>query len=505
MSGVLGFATMPRGLFALPEVSRTIDERYLAAQLALLPRVGDSTIYRDVRRVPPAHYMTVTPSGQNLHRYWSPPLRQDNRLRHPRDSAEALREVYSKAVRCRLRGTGGIGSMISAGWDSSSVTAIAARSLAERGLGMTSFTAVPREGFAGPTLNARLADESEIAARILREFPNVDHVRVSSATRSHLSEFEAQSRFVDLPVNGPMNIVWVSRIAAEARSRGIRVLLNGDLGNFTVSYDGLGVLPGLFRRGRWLALSRLLINLSRRQHRLRTGLHQSVGPFLPRRLYRLIQRLAGRGAVFELLRDSCISPELAGSVDLEAIAAERDWDMSCGPGADGRRMRLACIGRVDRGPFHVATNARFGVDLRDPTVDRRLVELCLAIPEEHFLWEGRQSAVFCDAMAGVLPDWLLARRHRGLQSADWYEGLVAARNELIEHVERLAQSPLGSRALDVTRLRAALAALPDPATPPEELAKGEWGSQHAHRTYGAPLLRAMNIGHFIMRMEGSNQ
>jgi asparagine synthase (glutamine-hydrolysing) len=502
--GFIGFATMPRGLFALPEVSRAIDEHGLAVQLALLPRVGIGTIYRDVHRVPPGHSMTVTASGQRLRRYWTPQPQVDRRFRSPSDSAEALRETYSTAVRCRLRGIGGIGSLISAGWDSSSVTAIAARSLAERGLGMTSFTAVPREGFAGPTLNARLADESEIAARVLRDFPNVDHVRVSSATRSHLSEFEAQSRFADLPVNGPMNIVWVSRIAAEARSRGIRVLLNGDLGNFTVSYNGLGALPGLFRRGRWLALSRLLIDLSRRGHRLRTGLHQSVGPFLPRLFYRLMQRLAGHGAVFDLLRDNCISPELARSVDLEAIAAERDWDMSYGPWADGRRMRLACIGRVDRGPLHAATNARFGVDLRDPTVDRRLVELCLAIPEEHFLWEGRQSAVFCDAMAGVLPDWLLVRRHRGLQSADWYEGLVAARNELMEHVERLAQSPLGSRALDIARLRAVLAALPDPATPPEELAKGDWGSEQAHRSYGAPLLRAMNIGHFIMRMEGSN-
>jgi hypothetical protein len=92
-----------------------------------------------------------------------------------------------------------------------------------------------------------------------------------------------------------------------------------------------------------------------------------------------------------------------------------------------------------------------------------------------------------------------------LQSADWYEGIIAARSELIEHVERLAQSPLASRALDTARLRDALTALPDPATPPDELAKGDWGSRQAHRSYGAPLLRAMNIGHFIMRTEGSNQ
>jgi asparagine synthase (glutamine-hydrolysing) len=282
-------------------------------------------------------------------------------------------------------------------------------------------------------------------------------------------------------------------------------VLNGDLGNFTVSYDGFGALPDLFRRGRWVALSRLLFDLSRRGHRLRAGLHKSIGPFLPLVLYRLIRRLAGREAVFELLRDSGMSPELAAAANLRALAAERDWDMSYRPWADGRRMRLACIGRVDIGPLHAATNARFGVDLRDPTVDRRLIELCLAIPEEHFLRHGRQSAVFCDAMEGVLPGWLLKRRHRGLQSADWYEGLVAARSELIEHVERLARSPLGSRALDIARLRDVLAALPDPATPPEALAKGAWGTPQAHRSYGAPLLRAMNIGHFIMRTEGGNR
>lgn len=419
-----GFATMPSGLFALPGISRAVDERHLAAQLALLPQVGAGTIYRDIHRVPPGHCMTVTANAQSLRRYWTPEQQRERRFRSPKESAEALREVYSTAVRCRLRGIGGVGSMISAGWDSSSVTAIAARLLAERGRRMTSFTAVPRAGFAGPTLNGRLADESEIAAKMLLNFPNVDHVRVSSATRSHLSEFEAHSRFSDLPVNGPMNCVWVNRIAAEARSRGIGVVLNGDLGNFTVSYDGSGALPDLFRRGRWLALSRLLIDLSRRGHRLRAGLHRSIGPFLPAVVYRSIQRLAGREAMFELLRDSGISPDLAGSVNLQAIAAEREWDMSYRPWSDGRRMRLACIGRVDIGPLHAATNARFGVDLRDPTIDRRLVELCLAIPEEHFLWQGRQSAVFCDAMEGVLPGWLLEHRHRGLQSADWYEGLV---------------------------------------------------------------------------------
>ncbi|HUE11252.1 MAG TPA: asparagine synthase-related protein [Steroidobacteraceae bacterium] len=503
--GFFGFATMPRGLFVLPDVSRTISERYLAAQFALLPRLGDGTMYRDLRRAPPGHSMTVTASGQSLQCYWKPQIKRDNRFRDPLASAEALREVYTTAVRCRLRGTGGIGSMISAGWDSSSVTAIAARLLAEQGRRMTSFTAVPRDGFGGPMLNGRLVDESEIAAEMLRDFPNVDHVRVSSATRSHLAEIEAHSRFTDLPVNAPMNIAWLSRIADEARSRGIRVLLSGDGGNLTTSYNGYGTLPDLFRRGKWLALSRLLVRLARQGHSLRWGLTRAIGPFLPAGFYRSVMRAAGRDSPFELFRDTGLSPEFADSMNLQAIADESGWDMEMGqplPPAVGERTIRH--GHMDSGHARVAMNARFGVDLRDPTIDRRVVELCLAIPGEHYLRDGMEAAVFRDAMAGVLPPWLLEHRHRGLQSADWYEGLVAARSELAEHIERLARSRLGSRALDVERLRALVAALPDPATPVQELAKSEWASPRVLRV-GGQLLRTLNLGHFILRTEGSNQ
>jgi asparagine synthase (glutamine-hydrolysing) len=504
MPGLLGFATMPRGLFAMPEVSRVINEAYLAAQIALVPRTGEATIYRDIYRVPPGHYLNVTANGQSLRRYWHPPSRRDPRLRTPQDSAEALREVYSKAVRCRLRGGGGVGSTISAGWDSSSVTAIAARALGEQGRRMTSFTAVPREGFTGHSLDGRLFDESEIAARVLRDFSNVDHVTVSSATRSHLAEIEAQSRFTDLPVNGPLNIVWVSRIAEEAKARGIRVLLSADNGNFTSSYNGDGALPELFRRGQWFALSRLLFQMARRGRPLRSSLHLSVGPFLPSRLYRLVPRITGRDEAFDVGRDTALLPEFADLVDLQAIADESGWDMSRRPWSDGRRMRLALLGRSDTGVVRPAMNARFGIDVRDPTVDRRVVELCLAIPEQHFLRNGRDSAVFRDAMAGVLPGWLLEQRHRGLQSADWYEGVTAARSDLVEYVERLARSRLGRRALDIEKLRALVAALPDPSMPVRDLAGTEWATVRARRI-GGQLLRSIKLADFILRAEGANQ
>jgi asparagine synthase (glutamine-hydrolysing) len=500
------FATMARGLFCLPEVSRELHERNLVARLAYIPVGGEDTLFRDVNRVLPGHCMTVTRSGIRAHRYWPPQRQRHDRFRSPDESAEALRETYIKAVRCRLRGVGQTGSMISAGWDSSSVTAIAARALADDGRRLTAFTAVPREGFAGPTPNNQIADESVIAARVLQEFPNVEHVRVSSATRSHLAEMEISSQFHDLPPPGTINSIWFSRIATEAKARDIRVLLGGDLGNFTVTYHGYGALPELFGSGRWLALARLMAGISRRgKYNLQFCLKRAIGPFLPPRLYDGIMRVAGREPLFELLRDSPLSSEMAGLYDVDAIAAERDWDMTLRPWADGRQMRLKSISRLDSAHFRPAFNARFGIDYRDPTRDRRLVELCLDIPEEHFIWQGRESSVFRDAMVGILPDWHLARRNRGTQSADWYEGVVAARDELAEYVEHLARSPLARRALDIPRLRATIAALPDPATPPEELAKGNWAARQVIMAHAMVIMRAAKFGHFIARMEGGNQ
>jgi asparagine synthase (glutamine-hydrolysing) len=503
--GFFGFATMPRGLFALPEVSRTISERYLATQIAFLPRLGDGTMYRDLSRVPPGHYVTVTASGQSSQRYWRAQRRHDSRFRDPRECAAALREVYTAAVRCRLRGTGAVGSTISAGWDSSSVTVIAAHLLAEQGRRMTAFTAVPRDGFTAPMLNGRLVDESEIAAKVLRDFPNVDHVRVSSATQSHLAEIEAHSRFSDLPIGGAMNLVWLSRIGDEARSRGIRVLLTADGGNLTASYNGLGALPDLFRRGKWLTLTRLVLRMSQRGYSLRWGLRQSIGPFLPAGFYRFLMRLAGRESRFDLFRETDLSPEFARAMNLQAIANEANWDMEAGqPNASAAGDRTLKHGRMETGPSRVAVNARFGLDVRDPTYDRRVVDVCLAIPEEHYLRDGREAAVFRDAMADTLPPWLLEHRHRGIQSADWYEGIVAARSEIAEHIERLVRSDLGSRAFDIARLRALVATLPDPATSAKDLAKSDWASVRGLHV-GGRLLRMMNLGHFILRTEGRNQ
>ncbi|GLK72228.1 hypothetical protein KHC23_15330 [Ancylobacter dichloromethanicus] len=70
--GFFAFASMPKGLFAVPDVSNALDEAEIDAYLALLPAHGTRTLYRDLSRVPPGHIPTVHGGQRHLHRYWRP-------------------------------------------------------------------------------------------------------------------------------------------------------------------------------------------------------------------------------------------------------------------------------------------------------------------------------------------------------------------------------------------------------------------------------------------------
>ncbi len=53
--------------------------------------------------------------------------------------------------------------------------------------------------------------------------------------------------------------------------------------------------------------------------------------------------------------------------------------------------------------------ARFGIELRHPFRDRRLMEFCLALPAEQKLHRGLTRMVMRRAMAGILPQEVLRR------------------------------------------------------------------------------------------------
>src|SRR5205085_715821 len=93
------------------------------------------TLYDSIWRLPAAHTLVVDGGGFRVRRYWQLQVPPELRLKSDEAYAEAFRDVFRTAVKARLRSPVPVGSMLSGGLDSASVTAVAAELLSGEGRG----------------------------------------------------------------------------------------------------------------------------------------------------------------------------------------------------------------------------------------------------------------------------------------------------------------------------------------------------------------------------------
>src|SRR5262249_29993293 len=104
------FATMPKGLFALADVPREVNEQKLADFLVLNHADHSTTFYRNVHRLPPAHVATISRNGTfTATQYWSAAEAKSVRLPSDEAYAENLRAHLDRAVRRQMRSVTPVG------------------------------------------------------------------------------------------------------------------------------------------------------------------------------------------------------------------------------------------------------------------------------------------------------------------------------------------------------------------------------------------------------------
>jgi asparagine synthase (glutamine-hydrolysing) len=246
-----------------------------------------------------------------------------------------------------------------------------------------------------------------------------------------------------------------------AHRRGVKAVLDGIDGD-TILGEG-SHLARLLRRGRWLTAWREAVG----QNRFWGGAYPAwselgrgaVRAFAPAPLYPLGRRLRGRPPAAQLrtnIEKSLISADFARRIRLgerlEALAALRPPT----PPADltGEAVQAVAHPYLTVGVERYGrTAAALGLEPRHPFLDRRLVELCVALPGGQKLKNGWPKAVLRRAMSGTLPEAVLQRRGKGHLGPEFTAAVAAAERARISHILEV-DAGLLTPYLDMGKVRA---------------------------------------------------
>jgi len=478
-TGEVVVGSMPQ--FMLGSDCIGFDGERIASWLGCVPpRARDKTFFADLHRLPPGHMLMVSRTELKCTRYWHPTDAKPTRFRRDSEYADAMVEILDRATEARLRSTARFGALLSSGLDSSAVCASAATVLARSGQRLTAFTAVPRPDFTGASEPWHIPSEAAGAAELVRMYPNIEHVLVDSAGRDLVGTMRQWNDAMCEPVVSVVNLLWGSAIFEQARARGIEVMLEGTIGNGTISWGTNAVLGYMFRRGRWTNLLRTVVRLRRNGGiSWRAAARFSLAGLLPRWCDRQLLAPDATANMYEPMMRSDV-PGSAGMADRIFANA---FQVSANPVAEQTRL----FEWFDFGSRRLAIQSMFGIDLRDPTADKRVYEFCFSIPPEQYMAEGHSRSLVRRALKGRGPESTRLSYKRGLQGADWYITVAESLPAIRAEVEEMQKSPVARESIDFARLHATLDSWPS---------SGYETAAVSNQWHNA-MLRAVSLGYFL--------
>lgn len=443
---IFAFASSVKALLAASLVPVQLDELYAAQVLIAWPAYhGERTIHRPIRRLPPAHFLTVTPEQFRINRYWRLEETSELRLGSTREYVDGLRDIFDEAVRARLQDADGVqGSTavtLSGGLDSGSVAVTAAAFFKRQNKRLAAFTSVPLTATEAITTK-RFGNEWPYALATAEHAGNVDLHPIDAARVGPIQAIHQALAIYEEPLHAAGNLYWLLELERTVRAMGCSVLLTGQGGNAGLSWTGNIASQATAVQLRSLGLRKFAFQLFRRGR-------QRVFRNVPSGLRASIHRW--RVAKTQWYRGTAIHPMFADRLQLleQRIAGER----TCVTPLE-QRCDILQPGRSQLGCVHAALGASAGLEVRDPTLDARLLSYTLSIPDHVFIdpKTGLDRWPVRAAMDGRLPDLVRLNRRRGLQATDLVPRLRNSAGEVHAALDDISRGPAADY-VDVPHIR----------------------------------------------------
>lgn len=414
VNGDFVFASTPASILQCPGFDRAVDLRALDLYLTYQYVPSPLSIFNDMKKLSPAHYLLFKEGRLSIVRYWEVNPSETSRLGYD-ESRERLRELLTEATRLRLISDVPLGAFLSGGIDSSVVVALMS-GLSDHPVKTFSI------GFEDQSYN-----ELPYAREIARRYSTDHHefiVRPSAIDLLPKLVWHYGEPFADSSALPTYHVAEMSR-------RHVTVALNGDAGDELfagypryLAYKLAGRIARVpFMKGqaqfwkRFLRSSRRGSFLGRVRRFMPSIIHEGPDRYLiymvffdneeKEQLYlpemrRLSRRHDAKGFLDRIYK-SCRSDDDVARLLFTDIHSYLPDDL---------------LVKVD-----IATMAN-SLEGRSPFLDHHLVEFAAALPTEWKLRGRKSKYILKDACADLLPPRILHRGKMGfgVPISGWFRG-----------------------------------------------------------------------------------
>ena len=429
------------------------------------------TFFENINRLPPAHFLTIeVRSSLSINQYWQLDPEREIHLGSDDEYVQQFRELFAEAVRCRLRSAVRVGTTLSGGLDSSSVTCMTRDLLGARLPGANPV----------PTFSAIMPDVPRSNEEHYQQFVvNSGGIEPHTFRADRLSPLSAAYEIFDhlgQPLDGGNEFIdWYT--LKLAHENGVRIVLNGYDGDNTVSH-GDALMRELALNGDWETFQQHTTQLARRVNlkevRVReTNIQGHVMPalrelrrrgewskaattlyqmnayfgyskrrfvkdfayaFFPQTAIRLRSTLRRQPLPFKY--EGIFTSEALHRYELVGMTWPRDSTAHAVTSRSYQYARLTSA-TLTRGIEESETKgAALGIEVRSPFCDRRLLEFSLAVPAEQKMRDGQTRSLLRRAMDGILPPEIRDRMVKSDLQPNFYRGFSGEDREKIELVRK---------------------------------------------------------------------
>jgi asparagine synthase (glutamine-hydrolysing) len=454
--GRLIFASELKVLLANPSVKTELNLDSLRQFLSFDYVPAPHSIYKNIKKLPAAHFLTVEKGEIKTQRYWNLSWKKarnltvkefvngandalpDGRVSAFEKSAEELRELLSDAVRMRLVSDVPLGILLSGGIDSSTVAAFAVRHSGEK---VKTFSI----GFEEDSF-----DESKYA-RAVAKYLNTEHYEDRLSVEKAADLISEISSWLDEPLSD--GSLLPTFLLSRFVRRHVTVALGGDGGDEIFAgypmYFGHQVnkfynkIPAVFRKNlieplvNALPVSTKNLSFDYKAKRfvrasnydLVTRHHSWFGSFSIDEQEKLLSKDVLAQTSNEIYRDA---KELLKICDTENEIEQMQFlDMNF-------YMAEDILTKVDRASMAVS------LEVRAPFLDPRIAEFAASLPLEYKLRRRSGKYILKKAIEPFLPREILQRPKKGfgIPIAKWLKGRLNPLMHDLLNTKRLKEQGL---------------------------------------------------------------